>query len=133
MSLHGLRTRKLEDGQGDVGIPFVDCVVAAFQAGAGPGCTDVVCTLPAAAGATDVPPGLVVPAPAPAVVQGDVVVGVCRIDAAALDANLAIGECRVTLAGGPAVGQITMRVINPTAAAIPVAPAARTFRFYLLR
>lgn len=130
MSLARLQTRRAVDSGELIGVPFVDCVVAAFQAAAGPGTTDVVCTLPAAAGVTDVPPGLVV---ATAVVQGDVIVCARRIDAAALDAGISICECYVSLAGGPAVGQITMRINNPTAAAVPAVAAARTFRFYILR
>lgn len=131
MSLNFLRTRVLPESPGsEVGVPFVDCVAAAFQAGAGPGTTDIVFTLPAAAGPTDVPPALVV---GTAAVKGDVVIGVACITGGALDANLAIGQCWVSTAGGPGVGQITARVANLTAAAIPVAPAARTFRFFLDR
>ncbi len=125
--LNHLKPRREQNDGAVVGVPFVDIAVAAFQAAAGPGCTDVVCTLPAAAGAGDVPPNLIVPA---AGVQGHVVIGAHRLGAV-LDANISIGECQVTLAGGPGVGQITMRVNNPTAAAVPAAPAARTFRFYL--
>ena len=130
MSLAQLKTtRQPTDGE-LVGVPFVDCVAAAFQVAAGPGTTDIVFTLPAAAGATEIPPGLVVPT---AVVQGDVVVRVIRIDAAAFDANIGIVGAWVSLAGGPGVGQITVRFVNTTAGAIPVAPAARTVRCYLQR
>lgn len=128
--LNHLKTTRYPDSGELVGIPYVDCIAAAFQVGAGPGTTDVVFTLPAAAGATDVPPALVVPG---ALVQGDVIISVIRIDAAAFDANIAVCEAWVSLAGGPAVGQITVRFANPTGAAIPVAPAARTIRAYILR
>jgi len=133
MPLNWMKTRRAQ-GDGElVGQNYVDCAVAAFQAGAGPTCTDVVCTLPAAAGATDVPPALVVAAAGPPAVQGDVVIGVICLTGGALDANLGIAQAWVSLAGGPGVGQITIRFVNPTAAAIPVAPAARTFRIFLDR
>jgi hypothetical protein len=115
-----------------VGLPFVDATAAAFQALLG-ATTDVVFTLPAAAGATDVPPGLIVNAAGPPVVPGDCIVGAIRIDAAALDAGISIQQCWVSTAGGPGVGQITARILNTTAGNIPGAPAARTFRFFLLR
>jgi hypothetical protein len=130
MPLNQLKTARYPDSGELVGIPYVDCVAAAFQVGAGPGTTDVVFTLPAAAGATDVPPALVVPA---AAVQGDVIVSVIRIDAMAFDANIAICAAWVSLAGGPGVGQITVRFANPTGAAIPAVAAARTIRAYILR
>jgi len=131
MGLNYLRRYRIEDGE--VGLPFVDCTVLAFQAGAGPGATDVPFTLPPAAGATDVPPALVVAAVGPPLVPGDCILGAICLTGGALDANLSIGECWVSTAGGPGVGIITARIVNPTAAAIPVAPAARTFRFFILR
>ncbi len=130
--LNWMRTRR-QSGEGEVavGLNWVDINVAAFQAAAGPGTTDIVLTLPAAGGATDVPPALVVPAVGPPAVQGDNVEGVVCLTG--LDANLGIVGARVSLAGGPGVGQITVRIMNPTAAAIPVAPAARMFRVFLDR
>ncbi len=122
---------RIEDGE--VGLPFVDAVVAAFQAGAGPATTDVVFTLPVAAGATDVPPALVVAAAGPPVVPGDCIIGAVCLTGGALDANISIGECWVSTAGGPGVGQITARIVNTNAAAIPAVAAPRTFRFYILR
>lgn len=130
MSLHFLRTRRLPESPGaETGLPYVDVLVAAFQAAAN-AVTPVVLTLPAAAGVGDVSPDLIVPT---ALVQGDVVTGIECITAGGLDAGLGFAGGAVTLAGGPTVGQITIRVVNPTAGAIPVAPAARTFRVFLDR
>lgn len=129
--LNHMMTRRLQDAGEQVGLNWIDINVAAFQAAAGPTTTDIVCTLPAAAGVSDVPPALVVAAAGPPAVQGDLVTGVICLTG--LDANLGISSAWVSLAGGPAVGQITLRIINPTAAAIPVAPAARNFRFFLDR
>lgn len=135
MGLNWMKTRRALDTGEQVGLNWIDCTVAAFQVAAGaPGAnTDIVFTLPVAAGATDIPPNLVVPAIGPPAVQGDIVTHVRRIDAAAMDANIGIVGAWVSLAGGPGVGQITVRFQNSTAAAIPAAPAARTFRFFLDR
>jgi hypothetical protein len=123
---HLKRAREPNSGE-LVGIPYVDVADAGFQALAATA-TDHLFTLPAALGN---PPPLVVPT---AAVQGDVVVAVQCMDAGGLDAGLGIcGGARVLTAGGPGVGQIIVRILNPTAAAIPVAPAARNFRVYLLR
>lgn len=130
MSLHFLRTRRLPESPGaETGLPFVDVVIAAFQAAAN-AVTTVVGTLPAAAGAGDVSPDLIV---GTAAVQGDNVIGCECLTGGGLDAGLGITGAQVTLAGGPAVGQISIRVVNPTGAAIPGAPAARTFRVFLDR
>jgi hypothetical protein len=128
-----MKTRRANDSGEVVGLNWIDIPVAAFQVAAGPGATDVVLTLPAAAGVTDVPPALVVAAAGPPAVQGDIVTRVLCLTGGALDANLGIAQAWVSLAGGPGVGQITVRFVNPTAAAIPVAPAARTFRVFLDR
>lgn len=123
-----LRPRRLEEGgAAEVGLPYVDITIAAFQAALST-TTAVVCTLPAAAGAGDVPPALVVPA---AGVGGVAVVGVACLDAGGLDAGLGFAGAQVTLAGGPAVGQITLYIVNATAGALPAVAAPRTFRFYL--
>lgn len=122
-----LRRRRLPEAPGSVvGLPYVDIADAAFQAAA-LSTTAITYTLPAAGGAGDVPPALRVPA---AGVGGTEVISVIR-RGAALDAGLGFAGAQVVTAGGPGVGQITLYVVNPTAAAIPVAPAARTFRFYL--
>ncbi len=122
-----LRPRRIEEEGAVVGLAYVDIPVAAFQVAADT-TGAIVCTLPAAAGANDVPPALVVPA---AGVGGTAVIGVNCLDAGGLDAGLGFAGAQVTLAGGPGVGQITLYVTNATAAAIPGAPAARTFRFLL--
>ncbi|MDD5544392.1 MAG: hypothetical protein PHX83_14580 [Acidobacteriia bacterium] len=134
MSLHYLRTRRLPDSPGsETGLPFVDVVVPAFQAGAN-AITAVPLTLPAAVGAGDVSPPLVLnvaAAPPAAAIQGDCVIG-CEV-LGGLDVGLGMCGAQVTTAGGPGVGIITARVVNPTGAAIPAAPASRTFRVFLDR
>lgn len=127
--LNHLKPMRQPDAGEIVGLPFVDVVIAAFQSGAN-AVTNSVGTLPAAAGATDLPPALVVPA---AAVPGDAVVHVVCLTGGGLDAGLGFAGAQVTLAGGPGVGQITIRTVNPTGGAIPGAPAARTFRCYILR
>src|SRR3989304_759817 len=106
MGLNWMKTRREVDAGEAVGLNWIDCTVAAFQVAAGaPGAnTDIVFTLPAAAGPTDIPPALVVPAAGPPAVQGDAVISVRRIDAAAMDANIGIGGAWVTLAGGAGGG-----------------------------
>jgi hypothetical protein len=123
----------------------VDCVAAipAFGA-ADPKTSDIVFTLPAAPlGLTQPEPPLVIgvqAAPGVAVVQGDVVIGVQVMDldgggpgpGAGLAVGMVIRWAKVTTAGGPGVGQITVR-IDDVATAITVAVLAATFRFFLLR
>lgn len=130
MSLHFLRTRRLPDSPGaETGLPYVDIVAPLFQAPP-TAVTNFVLTLPAAAGAGDVSPALVVNT---AAVQGDCVTGVECLTGGGLDAGLGICGGQVTTAGGPLVGQITIRVVNPTVANIPLAAADRTFRVFLDR
>lgn len=129
MPLTHLKTARETESGPVVGIPYVDITDPAFQR-AGATAADHLFTLPAAAGATDVPPALVVPA---ALVQGDVVVAVHCLDAGGLDVGLGIGGARVLTAGGPGVGQIICRILNPTAGALPAVAAPRTFRFYIMR
>ncbi len=122
-----LRRRRIEHAPGSVaGLPYVDLPIPAFQAAAIT-TTAIVATLPAAAGANDVPPALVVPA---AGVGGTQVIAVQRLGAA-LDAGIGFAGAQVVTAGGPGVGQIELRFHNATAAAVPLVAAARTFRVYL--
>lgn len=136
MSLHSLRTRRLPESPGaETGLPFVDVTVAAFQAAANTA-TAFPLMLPAAVGVGDVSPALVVnvaAAPPAAAIQGDCVIGIECLDAGGLDVGLGFAGGQVTTAGGPGVGIVTIRVVNATAAAIPAAPAARTFRVFLDR
>lgn len=138
MSLQPLRTQRRSDEGELVGLPFIDCAanipIINGTGGADPHTADVVCTLPAApAGLTQPEPALVVGALAPpAIVQGDCVVAVQAMTPAALAAGLVLGHARVTLAGGAAVGQITVRIANANAANSAAVPAG-VLRFFLLR
>lgn len=128
MSLHSLRTRRLPESPGaQTGLPYVDVLVPGFQAPL-TAVTNFPLTLPVAVGPGDVSPALVVNT---AAVQGDCVTGIDCIGG--LDAGLGFAGGQVTTAGGPGVGVITIRIVNPTGAAIPAIAADRTFRVFLDR
>ena len=145
MTLQALRTTRRADQGPSVGLPFVDCIAAIpavnGQAGGDPQDLDIAFLVPAAPpGLTQPEPPLVVGALGPPIVQGDSVIGFQVMDldgggpgpGAGLAVGLLMRDARVTVAGGPGVGQITARVTNfGLLNSAPV--AAATVRFFLLR